>query len=213
MPPVTTPGPLRFVTFEGGEGAGKSTQIRLLAETLRRAGQVVEVTREPGGTKGAEEIRALLVEGGDGRWQAETEGLLHFAARAEHLAHVIRPALAAGKWVLCDRFADSTLAYQGYGQGLDLDWLWTLRRHIVGATEPGLTIMMDLPVESGLARAETEQRYERMGIEFHRRLAHGFRQLAAADPARCRVVDAARERDIIAAEIAGLIRDRFGVSL
>jgi dTMP kinase len=205
--------PLRFVTFEGGEGAGKSTQIRLLAETLRQAGELVEVTREPGGTKGAEEIRALLVEGGAGRWQAETEALLHFAARTEHLAHVIRPALAAGKWVLCDRFADSTLAYQGFGQGLDLDWLWTLRRHIVGPTEPGITIMMDLPVEKGLARAETEQRYERMGIEFHRRLAEGFRQLAAADPDRCRVVDAARPREVIAAEIAGLIRDRFGVSL
>jgi dTMP kinase len=210
MPPVA---PLRFVTFEGGEGAGKSTQIRLLAETLRQAGELVEVTREPGGTKGAEEIRALLVEGGAGRWQAETEALLHFAARAEHLAHVIRPALAAGKWVLCDRFADSTLAYQGFGQGLDLDWLWTLRRHIVGPTEPGITIMMDLPVEKGLARAETEQRYERMGIEFHQRLAEGFRQLAAADPARCRIIDAARPREVIAAEIAGLIRDRFGVSL
>jgi dTMP kinase len=213
MAPVTNPGPLRFVTFEGGEGAGKSTQIRLLADALVNAGQQVEVTREPGGTKGAEEIRALLVEGGAGRWQAETEALLHFAARAEHLAHVIRPALAAGKWVLCDRFADSTLAYQGYGQGLDLDWLWTLRRHIVGATEPGLTIMMDLPVEKGLARAETEQRYERMGLDFHRRLAEGFRQLAAAHPERCRVVDAGRPREAIAADIADLIRDRFGVSL
>jgi dTMP kinase len=213
MAPVATPGPLRFVTFEGGEGAGKSTQIRLLADALGRSGHKVEVTREPGGTKGAEEIRTLLVEGGAGRWQAETEALLHFAARAEHLAHVIRPALAAGKWVLCDRFADSTLAYQGYGQGLDLDWLWTLRRHIVGATEPGLTVMMDLPVEKGLARAETEQRYERMGLDFHRRLAEGFRQLAAAEPERCRVVDAGRPREVIAADIADLIRDRFGVSL
>jgi dTMP kinase len=206
-------GPLRFITFEGGEGAGKSTQIRLLADALRTAGQSVEMTREPGGTEGAEQIRQLLVEGGAGRWQAETEALLHFAARAEHLAQIIRPALAAGKWVLCDRFADSTLAYQGYGQGLDIDWLWTLRRHIVGPTEPGLTIMMDLPVEKGLARAETEQRYERMGLDFHRRLADGFRQLAAADPDRCRIVDAARERPVIAADIAGLIRGRFGVSL
>jgi dTMP kinase len=205
--------PLRFITFEGGEGAGKSTQIRLLAEALRASGQSVEMTREPGGTEGAEQIRQLLVEGGAGRWQAETEALLHFAARAEHLAQIVRPALAAGKWVLCDRFADSTLAYQGYGQGLDLDWLWTLRRHIVGPTEPGLTIMMDLPVEKGLARAETEQRYERMGIDFHRRLAEGFRQLAAGDPDRCRIVDASRERSAIAADIADLIRGRFGVSL
>ncbi|MDY0874258.1 dTMP kinase [Dongia rigui] len=206
-------GTLRFVTFEGGEGAGKSTQIRLLAEALRAAGQSVEMTREPGGTEGAEQIRKLLVEGAAGRWQSETEALLHFAARAEHLAQVIRPALAAGKWVLCDRFADSTLAYQGYGQGLDLEWLWTLRRHIVGPTEPGLTIMMDLPVEKGLARAETQQRYERMGLDFHRRLADGFRQLATAEPDRCRIVDASRERAVIAAEIAGLIRERFGVSL
>lgn len=206
-------GPLRFITFEGGEGAGKSTQIRLLAEALRAAGEAVEVTREPGGTEGAEQIRSLLVEGGAGRWQAETEALLHFAARAEHLARVIRPALEAGRWVLCDRFADSTIAYQGYGQGLDLDWLWTLRRHIVGKTEPGLTIMMDLPVEKGLARAETEQRYERMGIDFHRRLAEGFRQLAAADTTRCRLVDAARDRAAIAADIASLICNRFGVSL
>jgi dTMP kinase len=212
MSPATTPGPLRFVTFEGGEGAGKSTQIRLLADRLRAAGELVEVTREPGGTKGAEEIRALLVEGGAGRWQAESEALLHFAARTEHLAHVIRPALAAGKWVLCDRFADSTLAYQGYGQGLDLDWLWTLRRHIVGATEPGLTLMLDLPVERGLARAETEQRYERMGVDFHHRLAEGFRQLAAAEPVRCRLINAARDREDIAAEISGLIKARFAVS-
>jgi dTMP kinase len=205
--------PLRFVTFEGGEGAGKSTQIRLLADALRRAGELVEVTREPGGTKGAEEIRALLVEGGAGRWQPESEALLHFAARAEHLNHVIRPALGAGKWVLCDRFADSTLAYQGYGQGLDLDWLWILRRRIVGATEPGLTLILDLPVESGLARAAAEQRYERMGVDFHRRLADGFRQLAAADKDRCRLVDATRDRASIAAEISGLIKARFGVSL
>lgn len=208
-----TRGPLRFVTFEGGEGAGKSTQIRLLADTLRLAGHDVELTREPGGTKGAEEIRALLVEGGAGRWQPETEALLHFAARTEHLAHVIRPALAAGKWVLCDRFADSTLAYQGYGQGLDLKWLRTLRRHIVATTEPGLTIVFDLAVEHGLARAETEQRYERMGVDFHHRLADGFRQLAAADPKRCRLLNAARDRAVIAAEICGLIEARFGVSL
>lgn len=204
--------PLRFVTFEGGEGAGKSTQIRLLAESLRQAGHQVEVTREPGGTRGAEEIRALLVEGGAGRWQPESEALLHFAARAEHLAQVIRPALSAGKWVLCDRFADSTLAYQGYGQGLDLAWLWTLRRHIVGATEPGLTIMLDLPVERGLARAETEQRYERMGLDFHRRLAEGFRQLAAADTDRCRVIDAGKDRAVIAGEVRGMINARFALS-
>lgn len=204
---------LRFITFEGGEGVGKSTQIQLLAETLRAAGQVVELTREPGGTEGAEQIRKLLVEGGTGRWQTETEALLHFAARAEHLTHVIRPALAAGKWVLCDRFADSTFAYQGYGQGLDLDWLQALRRRVVGNTEPGLTIVMDLPVEKGLARATAEQRYERMGVDFHRRLADGFRQIAAANPDRCRVINASASCTAIATEIMGLIRERFSVSL
>ncbi|WP_374375503.1 dTMP kinase [Dongia sp.] len=205
--------PLRFITFEGGEGAGKSTQIRLLAESLRTRGEKVVVTREPGGTPGAEQIRALLVEGGAGRWQAESEALLHFAARAEHLAAVIRPALADGHWVLCDRFADSTIAYQGYGQGLDLAWLWTLRKHIVGATEPGLTLMLDLPVEAGLARAETEQRYERMGLDFHRRLAEGFRAIAAAAPERCRRIDAARAIDPIAGDIRAAVGARYAMTL
>src|SRR5690349_6248781 len=142
--------PLRFITFEGGEGGGKSTQLRLLAEALRQAGETVVTTREPGGAPGAEEIRKLLVEGEPGRWPAEAEALLHFAARAEHLAAVIRPALKKGQWVLCDRFADSTLAYQGYGQGLDLGWLQVLRTRVVGETEPGLTLVLDLPVEKGL---------------------------------------------------------------
>lgn len=204
---------LRFITFEGGEGAGKSTQIRLLADRLRAHGEKVVVTREPGGTPGAEQIRTLLVEGGTGRWQAESEALLHFAARAEHLAAVIRPALAQGQWVLCDRFADSTIAYQGYGQGLDLAWLWTLRQHIVGATEPGLTLMLDLPVEAGLARAETEQRYERMGLDFHRRLAEGFRAIAAAAPERCRRIDAARAIEPIAADIRAAFGARYGMAL
>ncbi|MBL8710355.1 MAG: dTMP kinase [Rhodospirillaceae bacterium] len=205
--------PLRFITFEGGEGAGKSTQIRSLAESLRATGAGVTITREPGGTPGAEQIRALLVEGAAGRWQAESEALLHFAARAEHLAHVVRPALAAGDWVLCDRFADSTIAYQGYGQGIDLAWLWTLRRHIVGDTEPGLTILLDLPVETGLARAETEQRYERMGLDFHRRLAEGFRAIAAADPERCRTIDAGGDVAGIAAAIRALVTARYAVTL
>jgi dTMP kinase len=198
--------PLRFITFEGGEGAGKSTQLKLLAEALGRSGEVVETTREPGGTKGAEEIRRLLVEGGAGRWQPESEALLHFAARAEHLAQVIRPALADGKWVLCDRFADSTIAYQGYGLGLDLGWLAQLRRRVVGETEPGLTIILDLAVEQGLARVAAQQRYERMGIDFHRRLSAGYHAIAAASPARCHLVDATGD----VASVASDIRDLFG---
>jgi dTMP kinase len=205
--------PLRFVTFEGGEGGGKSTQLRLLAEALRAAGEKVVTTREPGGAPGAEEIRRLLVEGEPGRWPAEAEALLHFAARAEHLASVIRPALEAGQWVLCDRFADSTLAYQGYGQGLDLAWLKQLRARVVGATEPGLTLILDLPVETGLGRARELQRYERMGRAFHEKLQAGFLAIAKAEPERCRVIDATRSIDAVATDVRAAVAKRFGVKL
>ena len=205
--------PLRFITFEGGEGGGKSTQLRRLADALRQSGETVVTTREPGGAPGAEEIRRLLVEGEPGRWPAEAEALLHFAARAEHLAQVIRPALEAGHWVLCDRFADSTLAYQGYGQGLALEWLYVLRHRIVGATEPGLTLVLDLPVETGLGRAATQQRYERMGIDFHRRLRDGFLAIAKSEPERCSVVDATRGIDAVAGDVRAAVAKRFGVKV
>lgn len=205
--------PLKFVTFEGGEGGGKSTQLRLLAESLRAIGETVVTTREPGGAPGAEEIRRLLVEGEPGRWPAEAEALLHFAARAEHLSSVIRPALDQGQWVLSDRFADSTLAYQGYGQGLDLSWLWTLRARIVGATEPGLTLLLDLPVETGLGRAREQQRYERMGTEFHERLRDGFLAIAKEEPERCTVIDATRSIDAVATDVRAAVSKRFGVKL
>lgn len=205
--------PLRFITFEGGEGGGKSTQLRGLAEALRAAGQDVVTTREPGGAPGAEEIRRLLVEGEPGRWTPEAEALLHFAARAEHLDKVIRPALNAGKWVLCDRFADSTLAYQGYGQGVDLAWLKTLRKRVVGATEPGLTLVLDLPVETGLGRAQAQQRYERMGAAFHARLRQGFLAIAKEEPARCVLVDAARPIEAVAGDVTAALAKRYGVTL
>lgn len=203
---------LKFVTFEGGEGGGKSTQLRLLAETLRGSGAAVVTTREPGGAPGAEEIRRLLVEGEPGRWPPESEALLHFAARAEHLAKVIRPALEAGQWVLCDRFADSTLAYQGYGQELDLAWLKQLRRRVVGATEPALTLILDLPVNIGLGRAREQQRYERMGHAFHEKLQAGFLAIAKAEPERCIVIDATRSIDAVAADVRGAVAKRFGKS-
>jgi dTMP kinase len=205
--------PLKFVTFEGGEGGGKSTQLRILGEALRAVGETVVTTREPGGAPGAEEIRHLLVEGEPGRWPAEAEALLHFAARAEHLAKVIRPALEAGQWVLSDRFADSTLAYQGYGQGLDLVWLKQLRARVVGATEPGLTLILDLPVETGLGRAAAQQRYERMGRAFHEKLQAGFLAIAKAAPERCRVIDATRSIDAVAADVRAALVKRFGVAL
>jgi|SRR6185369_14940929 len=212
----------RFITLEGGEGGGKSTQVRLLADALRAAGQTVCLTREPGGSPGAEEIRRLLVEGEPGRWTAETEALLHFAARADHLARIIRPALTAGDWVLCDRFADSTIAYQGYGHGLDLGWLQALRRQVVGATEPGLTIILDLPVEAGLARAarrqcgtssQAEDRYERMDRSFHQRLRDGFLALATEAPERCKVIDASHPVEAVAAQLRALVSSRFGLKL
>ena len=203
----------RFITFEGGEGAGKSTQARKLADALRAAGAEVVLTREPGGSPGAEDIRRLLVEGETGRWTPQTEALLHFAARADHIARVIAPALAAGKWVISDRFADSTIVYQGCGQGLDLDWLKSLRRSVVGEHEPGLTFVFDLPVETGLARAQAEQRYERMGIAFHERLRSGFRAIAEAAPERYVMIDAARSIGEITADLFAEVGSRFGIKL
>jgi dTMP kinase len=205
--------PRKFVTFEGGEGGGKSTQLRLLAEALRRAGETVVTTREPGGAPGAEEIRRLLVEGEPGRWPPDAEALLHFAARAEHLAKVIRPALQAGQWVLSDRFADSTLAYQGYGQAVDPTWLQQLRSQIVGKTEPGLTLILDLPVAVGLARAQEQQRYERMGRAFHERLHAGFLAIAQAEPERCVVIDATRPIEAVSADVRATVAKRFHVKL
>lgn len=203
----------RFITFEGGEGAGKSTQARALAGALRATGAEVVLTREPGGSPGAEDIRKLLVEGETGRWTPPTEALLHFAARSDHIARVIAPALAAGKWVISDRFADSTIVYQGYGQALDLAWLQSLRRAVVGETEPGLTFVFDLPVATGLARAETHQRYERMGVPFHERLREGFRAVAVADPERCVLVDAARSIAAIQADLRAAVVAKYGIRL
>lgn len=184
----------RFITFEGGEGAGKSTQVKLLAETLRGRGLSIVTTREPGGAPGAEEIRKLLVEGAAGRWDAVTEALLHTAARREHVQRTVKPALAQGSWVLSDRFADSTIAYQGYGQGVPLGDLAKLYEVAVGDFEPDLTLILDMPVEEGLRRAKArggaEDRYERMGQEFHERMRRGFLEIAQSNPQRCLIIPA-----------------------
>lgn len=184
----------QFITIEGGEGAGKSTQIKALADWLRERGIVVTTTREPGGSPGAEAIRKLLVEGTADKWDGTTEALLHFAARRDHLRRTVWPALERGEWVISDRFADSTKAYQGYGHGLELETIDRLYAIAVGKFVPDLTIILDLPVEQGLARAASragvETRYENMNIDFHRRLRNGFLDIARNEPRRCMVIDA-----------------------
>jgi len=209
----------KFITFEGGEGAGKSTQLRLLAGRLLKADIAVEVTREPGGTPGAEAIRELLVRGEVARWTPLTEAFLHVAARADHVARFIQPALNAGKWVLCDRFADSTVAYQGYGHGLDKAAITELNKLALGDVKPDLTLIFDLPVKEGLTRSQKpsqvrgEDRYEKMDISFHERIREGFLAIAAQEPQRCRIVNASGTVDEIAAQIAALTASHFGINL
>lgn len=191
----------RFITFEGGEGAGKSTQIRLLGEFLRSRGIRVVQTREPGGTPGAEEIRALLVCGEVGRWDPVAETLLLYAARRNHVLQTIQPALDAGCWVLCDRFNDSTLAYQGAGHGLGRSFLDLLSVASVGTTLPVTTFLLDIDPHLGLQRAgsrgDSENRFETMDLLFHTRLREGFLSLAANDPGRFCVIDASQSVDDI----------------
>jgi dTMP kinase len=205
----------RFITLEGGEGAGKSTQIARLKTWLEARGKSVVATREPGGAPGAELIRKLLVEGPAERWDGTTEALLHFAARRDHLRSTVWPALKKGTWVVSDRFADSTRAYQGNGHGLDLAVLDRLYAVAVGDFRPDLTLILDLPVETGLERAATrrgtETRYESLPRAFHDRVRTGFLDVAQAEPHRCFVIDATGDIDTIAAAIAAVVTQRLGV--
>jgi dTMP kinase len=205
----------RFITLEGGEGAGKSTQARLLADWLRGRGREVVQTREPGGSPGAERIRELLVTGAADRWTPVAEALLHYAARSDHLARTIRPALAAGRWVVCDRFADSTAAYQGYGHGVPQEFIAALYREVVGEGDgPDLTLILDLPVEEGLRRAGgrhgEENRYEQMAVTFHQRLRDGFLAIAGAARERCAVIDARADAETVQAAIRAEVQRRLG---
>lgn len=206
----------RFITFEGGEGAGKSTQVRRLAERLRACAPEVVVTREPGGSPGAESIRELLVNGSPERWSAVTETLLMYAARSDHVERVIRPALERGAWVLCDRFHDSTRAYQGAGGGAPMDLIAQLEVSVVGPTTPDLTLVMDLPVEDGLARAAHrgggEARFEAKGLAFHQRLRERFLAVAEAEPQRCAIIDASAPQEVVADRIWTAVSERLGVS-
>ena len=203
----------RFITFEGGEGTGKSTQVARLVERLRGLEIDVVQTREPGGSPGAEGIRNLVLNGEVERWSPRTETLLMFAARSDHLERTIRPALEAGRWVVCDRFADSSRAYQGAGGGAPVEFIEMLDAAIVGADQPDLTLVFDLPVEVGLERAFGrglfETRFESKGLAFHERLRRGFLDIAAAHPARCRVIDADGSEDEVAARVWAVIEARL----
>jgi dTMP kinase len=182
-----------FITFEGGEGTGKSTQIKLLAEKMAGQGVDVLVTREPGGTSVAEAIRNILVNGEPESLSPEAEALLNYAARDHHLRHLIRPALNSGKTVLCDRFMDSTRAYQSYAGGVAARFIDTLEQNIVATTIPTRTLIFDLDPALGLQRAQSRggaDRFERKGLEFHMKLRAGFLEIAAANPVRCRVINA-----------------------
>lgn len=200
-----------FITFEGGEGSGKSTQIRRLTERLTQAGLAVLATREPGGTPEAEAVRALLVSGDVARWTAKSEALLNYAAREEHLEQVIRPALAEGRIVLCDRFMDSTRAYQGYAGGCEASFIDALERAVVGETVPKLTLIFDLDPAIGLERAKargdavSEDRYERKGLGFHTKLREGFLDILRRNPKRCRLVDAAQDIDAVSEDVWSIV--------
>jgi dTMP kinase len=205
----------RFISFEGGEGAGKSTQVQRLAARLKGGGREVVTTREPGGSPGAESIRDIVLRGEADRWSPTTETLLMYAARRDHIERVIRPALARDAWVICDRFADSTRAYQGAAGGVDPRFITALETFILEDTRPDLTLVFDLPADLGLerahARAGAEMRFESKGMAFHERLRDGFRAIAAAEPDRCALIDAADTMDAVEAAVWAAVSDRLAV--
>jgi dTMP kinase len=206
----------RFITFEGGEGAGKSTQARLLADRLKAHGIDVVVTREPGGSPFAEQVRALVLDPSIEAHSPLSEALLFYAARADHLEKLIRPELARGRWVISDRFSDSTRVYQSAAGGLPLGVFDALEQIVVAPTGPDLTVVLDIAPEVGLRRA-TERRiastqpdaFEKRDLAYHRRLREGFAAIATAEPQRCVLIDAARQPDAIAADIWTHVGRRF----
>jgi len=209
-----------FVTLEGGEGAGKSTQARLLGQRLGVLGIDVVVTREPGGSPGAEALREVILSGAAAPFGPAGEAILFSAARIDHIASTIAPALARGAWVICDRFADSTRAYQGAAGRLDPALIDSLERVAVGDVRPDLTIMLDLPVEKGLARAAERRsegvaadRFETEGVAFHQTLREAFLRIARAEPGRCAIVDADRRPDEVAQAVWRCVRERLAAFL
>jgi dTMP kinase len=209
------PGRGRFITFEGGEGSGKSTQIKTLAQRLNAAKLRAIVTREPGGSPGAEIIRHLVLSGMGKLLGAEAETLLFAAARDDHVRTVIGPALNQGIWVLCDRFSDSTRAYQGRLGNVAPEVLNAMERVTIGDLKPDLTIILDVPVEVGLQRAAARRgigapdRFEAEDVRFHQQLRDAYRQIAAAEPQRCVLIDANVDAATVAAAIWSAVRDRL----
>jgi len=206
----------RFITFEGGEGAGKSTQARTLVERLQAHGVSVVLTREPGGSEGAEALRNLLVIGEADRWTPTAETLLMYAGRSDHLSRLIRPALEAGTWVVCDRFSDSTRAYQGAGGGVSPAFIEAIEAEVVGVTRPDLTLVFDMPVELGLERAfgrdMFEARFESKGLAFHQRLRDAFLRIAEEEPGRCALINAGGALDEVAEEVWSAVSSRLEVA-
>lgn len=206
-----------FITLEGGEGSGKSTQISLLADALRAMGRSVVTTREPGGTPEAEKIRDFLVKRDGGNWTPMAECMLLYAARQMHVENLIKPALSEGKIVVSDRFSDSTRAYQSFGHGLPLETIEQIDHLVLDGFKPDLTFILDLPVETGLARAgkrmdadqSQEDRFEKLGTSFHDRLRQGYLQIAQANPERCVVIDATRSIEKISADLAKHVQERL----
>ncbi len=205
-----------FITLEGGEGAGKTTQAKKLREYFEGKGLEVVLTREPGGTPEAEKIRDLLVQRDSGSWTPMAEVALFFAARQMHIETLIKPSLHHGKIVICDRFTDSTRAYQGYGHGFDLEKIEALDDMIVNKFEPDITFIFDLPIKEGLARSmsqkrqaggaeATEDKFEKMDIAFHEKMRQGFLKIAEANPKRCHVVNASQTPDQIFEIVKGVI--------
>ena len=204
----------KLITFEGGEGAGKSSQARLLKSSLEEGGKRVVLTREPGGSPGAEQIRKLVVEGEPQRWTPLSETLLFLAARADHVARIIEPSLANGMWVVSDRFSDSTFVYQGVARGLGTEKVRRLHEAALGSFAPDLTLVLDLDPAEGLKRAGRrahgdENRFERFDAAFHETLRAAFRDIARSEPKRCVVIDAGRAPEMVAADVWRAVEDRL----
>ncbi|MDI1226915.1 MAG: dTMP kinase [bacterium] len=214
-----------FITLEGGEGTGKSTQVKMLGAALSSAGVDAVLTREPGGTDQAERIRNLMIQRDAGNFDPLTEAMLMMSARREHLVNKIWPSMEQGKWVVSDRFVDSTRAFQGYGMGLDQGLIDRIYEMIAGVFQPDLTFVFDIDAEKGLSRSlkqlavtadkneSTEDRYERMGVPFHNRLRQGFLDIAKRFPDRCVIIDASQDIATIHGQILKTIETRFGISL